>query len=140
MPDSTAIVLYHFNDVWGQLQKNHPVHELGNKIILLTAQMTKLTGRILDPPSLEYKEIGKKRNLVTISKANPGSWRQDKNQYLDGCKVLTTDKICSNGNNLILTGGELGNSRHVQVGRIAGEGGGARVRQHWEGEWNRFHQ
>merc|ERR1711962_1132473 len=47
----------------------------------------KLTGRILDPPSLKYKEMGKKRNLVTIAKANPGSWRQDKNQYLDGCKV-----------------------------------------------------
>ena len=52
-------------------------------------QMTKLTGRILEPPSLEYRELGKKRNLVTINKANPGSWRQDKNQYLDGCKVLT---------------------------------------------------
>ena len=50
--------------------------------------MTKLTGRILEPPSLEYKELGKKRNLVTINKANPGSWRQDKNQYLDGCKVI----------------------------------------------------
>ena len=55
--------------------------------------MTKLTGRILEPPSLEYKELGKKRNLVTINKANPGSWRQDKNQYLDGCKVLYTQYI-----------------------------------------------
>ena len=54
--------------------------------------MTKLTGRILEPPSLEYKEQGKKRNLVTINKANPGSWRQDKNQYLDGCKVPTLEK------------------------------------------------
>ena len=55
--------------------------------ISVSGEMTKLTGRILDPPSLEYKEMGKKRNLVTIAKANPGSWRQDKNQYLDGCKV-----------------------------------------------------
>ena len=31
-------------------------------------QMTKLTGRILEPPSLEYKELGKKRNLVTINR------------------------------------------------------------------------
>ena len=55
--------------------------------ISVSGEMTKLTGRILDPPSLEYKEMGKKRNLVTIAKANPGSWRQDKIQYLDGCKV-----------------------------------------------------
>jgi eukaryotic translation initiation factor 2C len=50
-------------------------------------QMTKLTGRILDPPSIEYKLTGKMRNVVTISKTNPGLWRQDKNQYLDGSSV-----------------------------------------------------
>ena len=68
--------------------------------------MTKLTGRILEPPSLEYKELGKKRNLVTISKTNPGSWRQDKNQYLDGRKASAT--YCSS-NYMLVAGGKLGN-------------------------------
>ena len=27
------------------------------------------------------------RNMVTINKTNPGLWRQDKNQYLDGSSV-----------------------------------------------------
>merc|ERR1719228_1238014 len=52
--------------------------------ISVSGEMTKLTGRILDPPALEYRETGKKRNLVTISKTNPGLWRQDRNQFTDG--------------------------------------------------------
>ena len=55
--------------------------------ISVSGEMTKLTGRILEPPSLEYKETGKMRNIVTINKQNPGLWRQDRNQYLNGSSV-----------------------------------------------------
>merc|ERR1712240_345493 len=50
--------------------------------------MSKLTGRILDPPSIEYKDNGKDKNIVNINKSNPGKWFQgDKNKYLEGSKV-----------------------------------------------------
>merc|ERR1712240_112357 len=50
--------------------------------------MSKLTGRILDPPSIEYKDNGKDKNVVNINKSNPGKWFQgDKNKYLEGSKV-----------------------------------------------------
>lgn len=55
--------------------------------ISVSGEMTRLTGRILDPPSIEYKESGKMRNIVNINKANPGAWRQDRNTYLDGRSV-----------------------------------------------------
>ena len=65
--------------------KNDPyAKEFG---ISLSGTMTKLTGRILDPPSIEYKDNGKDKNVVTINKTNPGKWFQDRNAYLNGSEV-----------------------------------------------------
>jgi len=56
--------------------------------ISVSGTMSKLTGRILDPPSIEYKDNGKDKNIVNINKSNPGKWFQgDKNKYLEGSKV-----------------------------------------------------
>jgi len=56
--------------------------------ISVSGTMSKLTGRILDPPSIEYKDNGKDKNVVNINKSNPGKWFQgDKNKYLEGSKV-----------------------------------------------------
>jgi len=65
--------------------KNDPyANEFG---ISVSGTMTKLTGRILDPPSIEYKDNGKDKNIVTINKSNPGKWFQDRNTYLNGSEV-----------------------------------------------------
>eukprot|EP00092_Neocalanus_flemingeri_P072437 GFUD01089177.1.p1 GENE.GFUD01089177.1~~GFUD01089177.1.p1 ORF type:complete len:635 (+),score=195.98 GFUD01089177.1:285-1907(+) len=65
--------------------KNDPyAKEFG---ISLSGTMTKLTGRILDPPSIEYRDNGKDKNIVNINKTNPGKWFQDKNTYLNGADV-----------------------------------------------------
>jgi len=67
--------------------KNDPfANEFG---ISISGSMSKLSGRILDPPSIEYKKLdgGKLSNVVTINKANPGKWFQDRNMYLDGKNV-----------------------------------------------------
>merc|ERR1719228_2203489 len=56
--------------------------------ISVAGTMTKLTGRILNPPSIEYKENGKDKNIVQINKSNPGKWFQgDRNTYLNGSEV-----------------------------------------------------
>merc|ERR1712142_467774 len=64
--------------------------------ISVSGTMSKLTGRILDPPSIEYKDNGKDKNIVNINKSNPGKWFQgDKNKYLEGSKVV--QGFCSVG-------------------------------------------
>merc|ERR1719192_2546642 len=45
--------------------------------------MAKLTGRILNPPSIEYKQ----KNIVEINKNNPGKWFMNKQHYVDGVSV-----------------------------------------------------
>ena len=80
--------------------------------ISVSGEMTRLTGRILDPPSLEYKLTGSgklSRNIVTIPKTNPGVWRQDKNMYLDGSNVenwalLDLAKLDDTQHKLVVTG------------------------------------
>ena len=55
--------------------------------ISVAGSMTKLTGRILNPPSIEYKDNGKKQNVIEINKNNPGKWFMEKNLFVDGVKV-----------------------------------------------------
>jgi len=55
--------------------------------ISLSGTMTKLTGRILTPPSIEYKATEKQQNIVDINKNNPGKWFMDKKTYVDGVHV-----------------------------------------------------
>jgi len=56
--------------------------------ISVSGTMSKLTGRILDPPCIEYKDNGTDKNVVNINKSNPGKWFQgDRNTYLDGSVV-----------------------------------------------------
>jgi len=51
--------------------------------ISVAGTMTKLTGRILNPPSIEYKD-GKN---IDINKNNPGKWFMDKQVFVDGVHV-----------------------------------------------------
>jgi len=55
--------------------------------ISISGTMTKLTGRILDPPSIEYKANDKQQNVVEINKNNPGKWFMDKKMFVDGVRV-----------------------------------------------------
>lgn len=68
-----------------QMYKNDPyAKEFG---ISLAGTMTKLTGRILDPPSIEYKTTPKMNGQVKINPQNPGKWFMDKKQFVSGVTV-----------------------------------------------------
>ena len=63
------------------MYKNDPfAKEFG---ISLAGTMTKLTGRVLDPPSIDYKNNAQ----VKILPKNPGKWFMDKKQYVSGVSV-----------------------------------------------------
>ena len=69
--------------------KNDPyAKEFG---ISLAGTMTKLTGRVLDPPSISYQETAKNNGVVKISEQNPGKWFMEspsaKHKYVDGVEV-----------------------------------------------------
>ena len=55
--------------------------------ISVSGTMSKLTGRILNPPSIEYKQKEKNKNIVEINKNNPGKWFMDKQHFVDGVSV-----------------------------------------------------
>jgi len=55
--------------------------------ISISGTMTKLTGRILNPPSIEYKANDKQQNVVEIKKNNPGKWFMEKQVFVDGVQV-----------------------------------------------------
>ena len=55
--------------------------------ISLSGTMSRLTGRILNPPSIEYKQKEKSKNVVEINKNNPGKWFMDKQHFVDGVSV-----------------------------------------------------
>ena len=68
-----------------QMYKTDPyAKEFG---ISLAGTMTRLTGRILDPPSIEYKTGPKMNGMVKILPQNPGKWFMDKKQYVSGVTV-----------------------------------------------------
>jgi len=49
--------------------------------------MTKLTGRVLDPPTIEYKTTEKFNGAVKILPQNPGKWFMDRKQFVNGVTV-----------------------------------------------------
>jgi len=57
--------------------------------ISLAGTMTKLTGRILDAPSISYKETEKNSGVVKILPHNPGKWFMDRQHYVNGVGVKT---------------------------------------------------
>jgi len=69
-----------------KIYKNDPyARQFG---ISLSGTMSKLTGRILNPPSIEYKQKDKNtKNIVEINKNNPGKWFMDKQHFVDGVSV-----------------------------------------------------
>jgi len=67
------------------MYKNDPyAREFG---ISLAGTMTKLTGRVLDPPTIEYKATDKFNGTVKILPQNPGKWFMDRKQFVNGVTV-----------------------------------------------------
>jgi len=55
----------------------------------LAGTMTKLTGRILNPPSISYKPNERSDGVVRITPQNPGKWFMDRNMFVSGVDVKT---------------------------------------------------